>query len=130
MPRGFGRNAPPGSDRPDRMPAKRCVQPYLSRLPFTANPAPFVRDRTPLGLGGRLRFAQPGGVEPVGDLVRAALARGDGHGVAPDRGGLRGPLEEVVEDVRGGPGLDQAAQAEADMPALVALDALNALSHP
>ena len=58
------------------------------------------------------------------------LARGGGDGVAPGRGGLLGPLQQVVEDLRGGLGLDQAAQAEADVPALVALDALDALAHP
>ena len=44
-------------------------------------------------------------------------------------GGLLGPLQQVVEDLRGGLGLDQAAQAEADVPALVALDALDPLAH-
>src|SRR4051812_702354 len=81
-------------------------------------------------LRGGLVSGQPGDVEPVGDLVRAALAGGDGDGVAPGRGDLPGPLEKVVEDVRGGLGLDQAAQAEPDVPALVALDPLDALAHP
>ena len=77
----------------------------------------------------RHRSDQPGDVEPVGDLARALRARGLGDGAAPGRGGLLRPLQQVAEDLRGGPGLDQAAQAEADVPALVALDALHALAH-
>src|SRR5829696_6323763 len=78
----------------------------------------------------RARLAEPGDVEPVGDLARAAVARGGGNGVAPGVGGVGGPLQEVVEDVCGGLGLDQATQAEADVPALVALDAIHPLAHP
>src|SRR4051794_32097513 len=52
-------------------------------------------------------------VKPAGNLVRALLACRDGGGIAPHRGGLLGPVHEVVEDIRGGLGLDQAAQAEA-----------------
>ena len=40
-----------------------------------------------------------------------------------------GTLQQVVEDLRRGLGLDQAAQAEADVPAFVALDPLDALAH-
>ena len=41
-----------------------------------------------------------------------------------------GMLQQVFEHLRRGLGLDQAAQAEADVPALVALDPRDALAHP
>ena len=48
---------------------------------------------------------------------------GRGDGVAPDFGRLLGPRQEVLEELWRGLRLDQAAQAEADVPALVELDA-------
>src|SRR5687767_2647770 len=67
------------------------------------------------------RIGELGDAQPVGDLVRAPLPRGAGHGVAPDLSSLVGAREQVVEELGRRAGLDQAAQAEPDVPALVAL---------
>ena len=69
-------------------------------------------------------------MEPVGDLLRAFSPHGRRDGVAPDFGGLLGPRQQVLEQLSGGLRLDQAAQAEADVPALVELDAPHALVYP
>ena len=60
----------------------------------------------------------------------AALAYGGGDGVTPGRGGRRAARNQVIDALLRGLGLDQAAQAEADVPALVALDPLRTLAHP
>ena len=62
--------------------------------------------------------------------MRGALAYGGGDGVAPSRGGGLSPNQQVLEELWGGLGLDQAAQTEADVPALVELDAPQAFTHP
>ena len=60
------------------------------------------RASAPCSRRARLRrracLDEPGDVEPVGDLARA-LAHGRGDGVAPDRGGLLGPRQQVVEEL-------------------------------
>src|SRR5918997_3381701 len=61
--------------------------------------------------------------------ARAALAYGGGDGFAPGRGGRPGPRDQVVDELLRGLALDQAAQAEADVPALVALDSLHTPAH-
>jgi hypothetical protein len=66
----------------------------------------------------------------MGTHARDALARAGWDGVAPGRGGVLGPRQQVVEEFSGGLDLDQAAQAEADVPALVELDPPGALAHP
>src|SRR5918995_5295309 len=78
----------------------------------------------------RPRLDEVDGREPMVTHVRGALARGGGDRVAPGRGGVLAPRLQVVEEVWGGLDLDQAAQAEADVPALVELDAPHALAHP
>ena len=60
--------------------------------------------------------------------LRALFAHGVGDGVAP-ASAASSARSRSRRDLRGGPRLDQAAQAEADVPALVALDALHALAH-
>ena len=83
------------------------------------------RGSVPCGLRTRLRRArlgEPGDVQPVCARACAALADGGGDGVTPGRGGRRAARDQVIDALLRGLGLDQAAQAEADVPALVALD--------
>ena len=77
----------------------------------------------------RARLGEPGDVQPVCARACAALADGGGDGVTPGRGGRPGARDQVIDALLRGLGLDQAAQAEADVPALVALDALRTLAH-
>ena len=77
-----------------------------------------------------MRLDEPDGHEPMVTRVRDVLASFLREGIAPGRGGLVGAREQIVEELAGGLGLDQAAQAEADVPALVELDALDAVAHP
>ena len=66
----------------------------------------------------------------MGAQARAALACGGGDGVAPDGGGPLGAHHQRIWEVLRGLRLDEAAQSEAHVPALVALDTLDALTHP
>src|SRR5688572_12030833 len=81
-------------------------------------------------LRGRARLDEAGDRQPPGTPPRDALARDGGDGVAPGSGGVLGPRQQVVEEGWRRLGLDQAAQAETDVPALVELNALDALAHP
>src|SRR5450755_2473742 len=78
----------------------------------------------------RGRVDEPGDVQPPGTQARDVLARFGRDGVPPRLGGLLGPRRQVVEELLGGLDVDQIAHAEADVPPLVALDALHALAHP
>ena len=77
-----------------------------------------------------MRLDEPDGHQPMVTRVRDVLASLIREDIAPGRGGLVGARQQLVEGIPGGLGLDQAAQAEADVPALVELDALDALAHP
>jgi hypothetical protein len=68
-------------------------------------------------------------VQPVCARACAELAYGGGDGITPGRGGRPGARDQLIDALLRGLGLDQAAQAEADVPALVALDALRTLAH-
>ena len=77
----------------------------------------------------RARLGEAGDVQPVCARACAVLAYGGGDGVTPGRGAGHAARDQVIDALLRGQGLDQAAQAEADVPALVALDALQSLAH-
>ena len=83
-----------------------------------------------LALRRRGRLQESGDVQPVRAHARGELGRGGGDGVAPGRGGRFGAHHQLIDEVLRGLCLDEAAQAEAHVPALVALDALDALTQP
>src|ERR1700733_15963382 len=82
--------------------------------------------RTRLSDGGRVAQACDG--EPAADQSNRVVAHLHLHRVAPGRGGRGGAVEHAVEDLRA-LGLRETAHAEADMPALILLDALDALAN-
>src|SRR5947209_3106687 len=81
-------------------------------------------------LGRRGRPGEPCDRQPPDTPTHDVLARGDRDEVAPYRGGVVCSGQQFAYELRGGVGVDQAAQAEADVPALVEVDAPHALPYP
>src|ERR1700733_10437633 len=79
-----------------------------------------------LGDGGRVD--QTGDGEPAAHQSNRVVAHLDLHRVAPGRGGCGGAVEHAVEYLRA-LGLRETAHAEADVPALILLHALDALAN-
>src|SRR4051794_19709197 len=131
-----------GSTMQSMRAAKGCAERSLTpRRTTTSTPARPTRDSAGRTAGSgtvaRPRLRRRGGDlellvdvrEPAAGHRHDALADVVGERVAPRRRALLGPFHDRVDQVARRLAVDQAAQAEADVPALVELDVVHALAH-
>ena len=114
------------SSTPRRTTASTPVSPTRDSAGRTAAASTGAPAATP----PRLQVDLPRDVrQPAAGHRHDRLADVVGQRVAPGLGRLLGPGHDALDEVRRRLAVDQAAQAEADVPALVELDVVDALAH-